>query len=94
MKLLSLIIFVFMSQNSEAQESIQFIASDTPHVFAPGVVSDGFANRDMAISPDGNDLFYTIQWYFGLYSVILHTQKINNQWTIMHEHHSIPANKL
>jgi Tol biopolymer transport system component len=81
MKLLLLIILVFMSQNSVAQGSIQWMASDTPAIFAPGVVSDGFANRDMAISPDGNDLFYTIQWYFGLYSVILHSQKINNRWT-------------
>src|ERR1700722_10421714 len=81
MKLLPLIVLIFMSQNSVAQEQIQFIASDTPRVFAPGIVSDGFANRDIAISPDGNDLFYTIQWYFGLYSVILHSQKINNRWT-------------
>jgi Tol biopolymer transport system component len=81
MKLLPLFILAFAFQNSTAQESIQFIASDTPRVFAPGIVSDGFANRDIAISPDGNDLFYTIQWYFGLYSVILHSQKINNRWT-------------
>ena len=81
MKLLPLVILVSIFQQSSAQESIQFIASDTPCVFAPGVVSDGFANRDMAISPDGNDLFYTIQWYFGLYSVIFHSQKINNRWT-------------
>jgi Tol biopolymer transport system component len=66
---------------SVAQESIQMIASDTPAVFAPGIVSDGFANRDMAISPDGNDLFYTVQWYFGLYSVILHAHKMNGRWT-------------
>ncbi len=36
----------------------------------------------MAISPDGNDLFYTIQWYFGLYAVILHAQKKNGQWSV------------
>ena len=81
MKLLQLFIFVCIFQQSSAQESIQFLASDTPSVFAPGVVSDGFANRDIAISPDGNDLFYTIQWYFGLYSVILHAQKRNGQWS-------------
>ena len=81
MKQLLLLVFVCIFQHSSAQESIQFIAADTPGVFAPGVISDGFANRDMAISPDGNDLFYTIQWYFGLYSVILHAHKINNQWS-------------
>jgi WD40-like Beta Propeller Repeat len=82
MKLLPLLIFVCIFQQSSAQESIQFISSDTPHVFAPGIISDGFANRDMAISPDGNDLFYTIQWYFGLYAVILHAQKKNGQWSV------------
>ncbi len=81
MKLLPLIVLIFTCHNSLAQKPIQFIASDTPRVFAPGVVSDGFANRDIAISPDGNDLFYTLQWYFGLYSVILHAQKLNGRWT-------------
>ena len=78
MKPLLLSVFVCIIQQLSAQE---FIASDSPRIFAPGIISDGFANRDMAISPDGNDLFYTIQWYFGLYSVILHAQKIDNQWT-------------
>ncbi|HEX3080286.1 MAG TPA: hypothetical protein VHQ04_07470 [Puia sp.] len=81
MKLFSLLILAFAFQNSSAQSSIQFIAADTPQIFAPGIVSDGFANRDIAISPDGNDLFYTIQWYFGIYSVILHAQKKNGQWS-------------
>jgi WD40-like Beta Propeller Repeat len=64
-----------------AQNAIQFVTSDTPVIFSPGIVSDGYANRDMAISPDGNDMFYTLQWYFGLYSVILHTHKINDAWS-------------
>src|SRR5450432_2085219 len=81
MKFIFLFILISISRISFAQESIQFTDSDTPRVFAPGIVSDGFANRDMTISPDGNDLFYTIQWYFGLYSVILHAQKINGRWT-------------
>src|SRR6266581_698944 len=76
-----LLILVCISQKSLSQFSIQFNSADTPRIFAPGIISDGFANRDMAISPDGNDLFYTLQWYFGLYSVILHAQKINGQWT-------------
>jgi Tol biopolymer transport system component len=35
----------------------------------------------MALSPDGNDLFYTLQWSYGLFSVILHSQKLNGEWT-------------
>jgi Tol biopolymer transport system component len=82
MKLFPLFIILFIFQPSSAQETIQFVSSDTPHIFAPGIISDGFANRDMAISPDGNDIFYTIQWYFGMYAVILHTQKRNGQWSV------------
>jgi WD40-like Beta Propeller Repeat len=74
------ILLILTAQISFAQKSYQFNSSDTPAVFSPEVVSDGFANRDMAISPEGQDLFYTIQWYFGLYSVILHERKINGGW--------------
>jgi Tol biopolymer transport system component len=81
MKLFVLLLTGFVFQKGLAQQTFQLVASDTPCIFAPGVVSDGFANRDIAISPDGNDLFYTIQWYFGLYSVILHSQKLNGRWT-------------
>src|SRR4051812_20578098 len=82
MKLLPLIIFICLFQNSSAQESIRFVPLDSPRIFAPGIVSDGFANRDMAISADGNDLFYTVQWYFGLYAVILHAQRKNGKWSV------------
>lgn len=81
MKITFSLILISVLQTATAQTTIQFMASDTPQVFAPGIVSDGFANRDMTISPDGNDLFFTIQWYFGLYSVILHTQMINGRWS-------------
>src|SRR4051794_8769025 len=82
MKLFLLFILIFIFKPSSAQQSIQFIASDTPVIFAPGIISDGFANRDMAISADGNDLFYTVQWYFGLYAVILHAQRKNGKWSV------------
>ena len=35
----------------------------------------------MAVSPDGRDLFYTLQWGFGSYSVILHSHKDGGQWS-------------
>jgi Tol biopolymer transport system component len=82
MKITFLLILISVFQTATAQTTIQIMASDSPQVFAPGIVSDGFANRDMTISPDGNDLFFTIQWYFGLYSVILHSQKINGRWSV------------
>lgn len=35
----------------------------------------------MAISPAGNELFYTIQYYRGLISVIMHSKKTNGKWS-------------
>jgi Tol biopolymer transport system component len=35
----------------------------------------------MALSPDGNDLYYTLQWSYGLFSEILHSEKIHGEWT-------------
>jgi Tol biopolymer transport system component len=81
MKFLFLAVFIFNSTEGISQGEIGFTDSDTPQIFGAGVISDGFANRDMAISPEGNDLLYTVQWYFGLYSVILHSKKINGEWT-------------
>ena len=51
-------------------------------IFGKGVVSDQFGNRDMAISPDGQDFFYTLQYRggFGL-SVIMHSKLSKGKWT-------------
>src|SRR5580765_1288637 len=80
MKFTCVIMLICMSFQGIAQPAIQFFATDTPKVFGPGIISDGFSNRDMALSPDGNDLFYTLQWTYGLFSVILHSKKINGEW--------------
>jgi acetyl esterase/lipase len=43
----------------------------TPKLFAPGRVSDGMSNRDMAISPAGDEYFYTVQAAYGQVSMLL-----------------------
>ena len=54
----------------------------SPALFAPGIVSDQYGNRDMAISPNGDELFYTIQYRGGFaFSVIMHSKKVNNKWS-------------
>ena len=55
--------------------------SDTPEIFAPGIISDQYGNRDMAISPAGDELFYTLQYGRGFISALLYSQKINGEWT-------------
>ena len=51
-------------------------------IFGKGAISDEFGNRDMAISPNGQDFFYTLQYRsgFGL-SVIMHSKLIKGKWT-------------
>src|SRR6476659_9453521 len=55
--------------------------ADSIKLFAPGIISNEFGNRDMAISPDGNEIFYTMQYARGLISVIMHAKKINGKWS-------------
>jgi len=52
----------------------------TPVLFAPNIISNEFGNRDMAISPKGDELFYTIQYGRGLISVIMYSKKTNGKW--------------
>jgi Tol biopolymer transport system component len=53
-----------------------------PSLFAEGVVSDEYGNRDMAISPNGDELFYTLQYQGGRgFSTILHSIKRDGKWT-------------
>lgn len=55
--------------------------SDTPQLFAEGIISDGLSNRDFAISPKGDEIFFTIQQPKFLLSTILYMKKVNNQWS-------------
>ncbi len=49
------------------------------HMFSSGTISDRFGNRDMAISPQGDEMFWTLQQ--GQVSAILHSVKGNSGWS-------------
>lgn len=49
-----------------------------PQLFAPRLVSDEFGNRDMAVSPTGDEIFYTLQTRG--FSAIIQVKKINGKW--------------
>lgn len=51
-----------------------------PVIFAPGIVSDELINRDIAISPDGNEIFYSASTPGFNYSVIIQIKKENGIW--------------
>jgi len=85
-KIVVIICLLAFTISSLAQNSDKFFDSnspgDLPKLFAPGIVSDEFGNRDMAISPGGDELFYTLQYFGGrIVSTIMHAKKINGHWS-------------
>ena len=50
-----------------------------PELFAPGVIATGFNERDLAISPDGNEIFYGL--LTSRHITIMHTRQVNGRWT-------------
>jgi hypothetical protein len=57
----------------------QELPGQVPALFAPGVISTGMYERDMAISPDGKEIYYTIMG--GNFSVIACTKEVDGKWT-------------
>jgi hypothetical protein len=50
-----------------------------PQLFAPGIVSTGMYERDMAMTPDGSELYLCV--VVGDYSVIMQTRLADGRWT-------------
>lgn len=53
----------------------------TPEIFAPGIISNGLENRDVAISPDGNEMYFGLHTPDFKYSTIIVTKQIDGVWT-------------
>ncbi|OOQ61737.1 PD40 domain-containing protein [Mucilaginibacter pedocola] len=54
--------------------------ADTPKLFARGLISDGLSNRDLTISPAGDEVFFTIQHPKFIASVIIRVAIVNGKW--------------
>ncbi len=52
-----------------------------PKLFAPGLVSTGMFTRDVAISPDGKEIFFCVAISNYTYATILFTKEVNGSWT-------------
>jgi hypothetical protein len=50
-----------------------------PRLFAPGVVSTGLATRDLAMTPDGNEVYFSVT--LGDRTMIMVTRQVNGVWT-------------
>jgi Tol biopolymer transport system component len=60
----------------------QLFPPDSPSVFMENVVSTNLNERDMAIAPDGSEMFYTIQANQHALSTIIRLKKLsNNNWS-------------
>lgn len=69
------------SQTVSANDYLnQALPGDVPKIFAPGVISDGFANRDFTISPTGDEIFFTVQ-QLNLVSVVMNSTKRDGKWS-------------
>lgn len=51
---------------------------DSAEVFAPGIVSTGMNERDLAISPEGDEIYFTVR--FGGSAAIVETHIENDKW--------------
>ena len=58
----------------------QSVPGTEPKLFAPGVISTGMYTRDMAISPDGKEIYYCVAIGNYTYSTILYTREVNGRW--------------
>lgn len=59
----------------------QPLPGSEPQLFAPGIVCDGLHNRDMAITLDGSEIFFTSHVSYFIYSAILQTKLVDGVWT-------------
>ncbi len=52
---------------------------EIPQVFAPGIVSTGTYERDIAMTPDGAEIYYGL--VVGRHAVIMQTRLVDDRWT-------------
>lgn len=60
---------------SYAQNSVE------PRLFLPDLISTGLNERDLAVSPDGNTIFFTVVAPQNATSAIFYIQRNGNHWT-------------
>ena len=52
----------------------------TAKIFMPGLVTTGLPTRDMAITPDGKEMYFTVHGSTYLFSVILCSKFVDGKW--------------
>jgi hypothetical protein len=54
---------------------------DSARIFAPGIISSGMDERDFAISPDGNEIFFCREAGNFRYVTIFYSRRNNDVWS-------------
>ncbi len=57
----------------------QIVPGDEPELFAPGIVSTGMYTRDVAMTPDGDEIYYCVME--AGFSIVLKTKLVDGRWT-------------
>jgi len=52
-----------------------------PVLFAPGIVTTGMDTRDVAMTPDGNEIYFCVSVAGYSYTAILVSKRIDGRWT-------------
>ncbi|MFY0652642.1 MAG: PD40 domain-containing protein [Cyclobacteriaceae bacterium] len=80
---LLLSILPFSCYNSEQKQTTEKEPATTNQVnlFLPGTVSTFLPERDLAISPNGNEIYFTVQSFKKEVSTILRIQKTGQGWS-------------
>lgn len=55
--------------------------ADQAILFAPGIVSDGLANRDITITPDGKEIYWATGLPTNNFTTIFYSRYKNNKWS-------------
>jgi hypothetical protein len=74
-------LFLLIQCNSDKQNTIDLnYHPQKLEIFAPGYISTNLYERDMAISPDGNELIYTLSDYKQSRRCLVIVNKNDNTW--------------
>jgi len=58
----------------------QTVPDSLPLLFAPGIVSTGMFTRDVAITPDGKEIYFCVAIGNYTYSTIVYTKEVDGSW--------------
>lgn len=87
--IIGLIITSCLSNHNESDNLVirgeyfgQTPPGDSASIFAPGIISTGMDERDFAISPDGNEIFFCREAGNFRYVTIFYSRRSDNVWSV------------